>query len=48
MLDISGKLVLKTENENKINISQLINGNYIVQIKFDDQLISKKLIISKL
>lgn len=48
VLDISGKLVLKTENENKINISKLINGNYIVQIKFHDQLISKKLIISKL
>lgn len=47
VLDISGKLVLKELNKNKINIGALISGTYIVQIKYDDQIISKKLIISK-
>lgn len=45
--DMTGKLVLKTENQNEINISGIDSGNYIVTITFNGEKISKKIIIEK-
>lgn len=45
--DMTGKLVLKTENQNEINISGIDSGNYIATISFKGEKISKKIIIKK-
>ena len=49
ILDLNGREVLLTENKlllqkQSINLSQLIKGNYIVQLKTDSGIISKKII----
>lgn len=43
--DMSGKLVLKSENQNEINISRISSGNYICTISFNGEKTSKKIII---
>jgi len=45
--DMSGKLVLKTENETEINISELQNGVYVCLIKAGDENISRKIVVKK-
>ncbi|RZJ49749.1 MAG: M28 family peptidase [Flavobacterium sp.] len=45
--DMSGKLVLITENETEINVSDLQNGVYVCSIKANDQNITRKIVIEK-
>ena len=45
--DVTGKLVLKSENQKEINISGIDSGNYIGTVVFDGEKISKKIIIEK-
>lgn len=45
--DMSGKLVLKTENKTEINVSDLQNGVYVCSIKANDENISRKIVIKK-
>lgn len=45
--DMSGKLVLKTENETEINVSDLQNGVYLCSIKANDENITRKIVIKK-
>ena len=42
--DSFGKLLLMSENNNKISISQWQNGIYFVRIYFDNQVVTRKLI----
>ena len=43
--DMSGKFVLKSENQNEINISGITSGNYICTVSYNGEKISKKIII---
>lgn len=43
--DMSGKLVLKSENQKEIKISGITSGNYICTISFNGEKTSKKIII---
>ncbi|RXM51389.1 MULTISPECIES: M20/M25/M40 family metallo-hydrolase [unclassified Chryseobacterium] len=45
--DMTGNIVLRAENEHKINTTQLINGVYMVSIKTDRNQTVKKIIIDK-
>jgi len=45
--DISGKLVLKSDNQKEINVSGVNSGNYVVTISFNGEKISRKIIIEK-
>jgi aminopeptidase YwaD len=45
--DITGKLILKSENQKEINISGIDSGNYIGTVSCNSEKISKKLIIEK-
>jgi aminopeptidase YwaD len=45
--DMSGKLVLKTENKIEINVSDLQNGVYFCSIKVNDQNVTRKIVIKK-
>ena len=45
--DITGKLILKSENQKEINISGIDSGNYIGTVSCNGEKISKKLIIEK-
>ncbi|MBW8522694.1 M28 family peptidase [Chryseobacterium chendengshani] len=45
--DMSGKLVLKSENETKINVSNLLNGVYICSLKSENKKIINKILIEK-
>ncbi|MCU7616547.1 M28 family peptidase [Chryseobacterium sp. PBS4-4] len=45
--DMSGKLVLKTENETEINVSELQNGVYVCSIKANGENITRKIVIKK-
>lgn len=45
--DMSGKLVLKAENETEINVSDLQNGVYLCSIKANDEHIARKIVIKK-
>ncbi|MBD8081609.1 M28 family peptidase [Chryseobacterium caseinilyticum] len=43
--DMSGKLVLKSENQNEINISGISSGNYMCSISYNGEKISRKIIV---
>ncbi|KQS92525.1 M28 family peptidase [Chryseobacterium sp. Leaf394] len=43
--DMSGKLVLKSENQNEINISGISSGNYMCSITYNGEKISRKIIV---
>ncbi len=43
--DMSGKLVSKEKDSNKIDVSNFSSGNYIVRVSFDGQTVNKKLIV---
>ena len=45
--DMSGKLVLKSEKENKINVSSLQNGVYLCSIKTANESVTRKIVIEK-
>jgi len=45
--DMSGKLVLKSDNQKEINVSGVNSGNYVVTISFNGEKISRKIIIEK-
>lgn len=45
--DMSGKLVLKTENETEINISDLHNGVYLFLIKANEENVTRKIVVKK-
>ena len=45
--DVSGKLVLKSENQKEINVSGITAGNYICTVSINGEKISKKIIIEK-
>ena len=45
--DMTGNTVLRSENQNKIDTTSLINGAYMVSIKTDKSHITKKIIINK-
>nr|WP_315028124.1 M28 family peptidase [uncultured Chryseobacterium sp.] len=45
--DMAGHTLLKTENQNKINVSALKNGVYMVTIKTDKGSTTKKVVIAK-
>lgn len=42
---LDGKLIAKTENQTRINISSLQKGNYLGTFKIGDQIITKKMIV---
>lgn len=43
--DMTGKLILKSENQNEINISGITSGNYMCTISHNGEKTSKKIII---
>lgn len=45
--DLAGRQVLKSENQQNIDISTLANGTYIVTAMIDNESVSKKLIVRK-
>jgi aminopeptidase YwaD len=45
--DSTGKALLQSENEQKVNISQLQNGIYFGTVTIDDQKMTKKFIVKK-
>lgn len=45
--DMTGNIVMNVENQEKINISGLTNGVYMVTVKTDQGNTSRKLIIEK-
>ena len=45
--DMSGKLVLKSENQKEINVSDLQNGIYLCSIKAHEKNITRKIVIKK-
>ncbi|UFH32532.1 M28 family peptidase [Chryseobacterium sp. C-71] len=45
--DMSGKLVLKSENQKGINVSALENGVYFCSIKTDTESVTRKIVIKK-
>ena len=45
--DWTGKKVLNSANQKKIDISQLVNGVYIVKVKIDKRYFQKKFIVKK-
>lgn len=45
--DMSGKLVLKSENQKEINVSALENGVYLSSIKTDNESVTRKIVIKK-
>ncbi|MGE8553337.1 MAG: M28 family peptidase [Chryseobacterium jejuense] len=45
--DMAGNTVLRSENQNKIDTTQLINGVYMISVKTDRSHISRKIIIEK-
>jgi aminopeptidase YwaD len=45
--DMSGKLVLKSENQKEINVSALENGVYLCSIKTDTESVTRKIVIKK-
>ncbi len=45
--DVSGKLILKSENQKEINVSGISAGNYICTVSIHGEKISKKIIIEK-
>ena len=45
--DLSGKLLIETENAKKIDISKLSPGIYLGTMVVEDQKITKKIVISK-
>ncbi|MCI3936196.1 M28 family peptidase [Chryseobacterium aahli] len=45
--DMSGKLVLKSENQKEINVSALENGVYLCSIKTDNESVTRKIVIKK-
>ena len=50
VIDLQGKEVLSLENvqaAQHLNVSQLANGTYLIQIKSGSQLVSKKIVISR-
>jgi len=47
LTDLSGKLLLKTENEKKINISELSNGAYLGTLKANDQIVVRKILVGR-
>lgn len=47
LYDITGKIVLKEFNNNKINVSDLNTGLYILKINFEGKTLEQKLQIQK-
>lgn len=45
--DLSGKILIKTENSKKIDVSKLSKGVYLGVMTIDDQKTTKKIILSK-
>jgi aminopeptidase YwaD len=45
--DITGNTVLRSENQNQVDTTSLVNGTYMVSIKTDRSHIIKKIIINK-
>ncbi|GAB0157688.1 hypothetical protein CHRYSEOSP005_29700 [Chryseobacterium sp. Alg-005] len=45
--DMSGRLILNTENETKLNVSGLAKGAYLVTLKSGDQKAVRKILIDK-
>ncbi|WP_317206564.1 M28 family peptidase [Chryseobacterium sp. Leaf313] len=43
--DVSGKSVLKSENQNEVNVSGISSGNYVCTISFNGGTTSRKIII---
>jgi hypothetical protein len=44
---VFGKLVLASDNKSEINISNLANGSYYVNILTENSVIKKKVTVSK-
>ncbi|KMQ68632.1 leucyl aminopeptidase [Chryseobacterium sp. FH2] len=47
LTDMTGRSLLKGENQAKINLSGLENGNYLCTVKTDKESVTKKIIIEK-
>lgn len=45
--DLSGRTIIETKNENRIDVSKLENGVYLGAMSVEDQKITKKIIIKK-
>ena len=45
--DIFGKLIIKTNEKGLINVSELCNGIYMLNIKEENNIITRKITINK-
>lgn len=45
--DLSGRTIIETKNENRIDVSKLENGVYLGTMSVEDQKVTKKIIIRK-
>lgn len=45
--DLSGRTIIETKNENRIDVSKLENGVYLGTMSVEDQKVTKKIIIKK-